>query len=61
MLACDEAVQQWGLKERHELVKSLRGEHIRIPDLHSLFQAWPEATHTQIAALRIDVDHTLNK
>jgi len=56
MLACDEAVQQSGLKERHELVKSLRGQHIRIPDLHSLFRAWPEATNTQIAALRIDID-----
>lgn len=61
MLACDRAVQQPGLDERHELVKSLRGQHIRIPNLHSLLQGWPEATSPHIAALRIDVDQTLNK
>ena len=61
MLACDGAVQQWGLNERHELVNSLRGQNVRIPDLHVLFQGWPEAMNPQIAALRRDVDQTLNK
>ena len=61
MLSCDEAIQQRGLDERHGLVNSLRGQHIRIPNLHSLFQAWPEATSSHLAALRTDVDQTLNK
>lgn len=60
MLACNGAAQQSGL-ERCELVKSLQGRQIRISDLHSLIQAWPEATNPQIAALRIDIDQTLNR
>ena len=61
MYACDETVQQWGLDERHELVASLRGQRICIPDLHDLFKAWPEATNPQIAALRKDVDQILSQ
>ena len=61
MLACDGAVQQWGLDERQELVNSLRGQQVHIPDLHSLFESWPEATSPHIAALRPKVDRTLNK
>jgi hypothetical protein len=49
------------LDERHQLIHSLRGQHLRIPDLHDLFQAWPEATSPYIANLRTDVDQTLNK
>ena len=61
MLARDGAVQQRGPDERRELISSLRGQHIRIPDLHSLLLAWPEATNPQIAALRLDVDQSVDR
>ena len=60
MDSCNEEVQQSGLEERRELINQFRGQTIRIPDLHSLLHAWPEATNSQISALRIDVDQTLN-
>ena len=56
MLVRGGEVQQWGLDERHRLADSLRGQHICIPNLHTLFQAWPEATNSHVAALRIKVD-----
>jgi len=46
--------------QRHELANSLRGKQVQIPDLHVLFQSWPEATNTQLDALGIEVDQTLN-
>ena len=63
MPSYNRSVQQGalGLNERHELLKSLPGQHIHIPNLHGLFHAWPEATNPQIGALRIEVDQTLNK
>ena len=56
-----EEVQQLGFKERHELAKSLRGQQLGIPDLHSLLQAWPEAINIDLPALRIDVDQILDR
>lgn len=61
MLAYDEAIQKRGLDERQGLVNTLRGQCVRIPNLHSLFRGWPEATNSHIAALRTEVDQTLNK
>lgn len=57
----EESFQQWGLEERHELAKSLRGQQLRIPDLHSLFPAWPEAINIDLPILRIDVDKILDR
>ena len=61
MVVCVEEVQQLGFKERHELAKSLRGQQLRIPDLHSLLQAWPEAINIDLPALRVDVDQILDR
>lgn len=61
MLVCGGEVQQSGQDERHRLLDSLRGQHICIPNLHTLFQAWPGATSPHVAALRIEVDQTLNR
>lgn len=54
-------IMQSGLEERHELARLLRGQQLRIPDLHRIFQGWPEAINVDIAALRIDVDQTLER
>ena len=61
VVVCEEVIQQTGLEERHELAKSLRSQQVRIPDLHSLLQAWPEAINVDLPALRIDVDQTLER
>lgn len=61
MLACNEATEPSGLVQRQRLVRSLRGQRIQISDLHTLFQAWPEATNPQISALRLEVDQSLDK
>lgn len=50
-----------GLNERYEIAKLLRGQKFDIPDLHHLFEAWPEATSVHADSLRVVVDGNLNK
>ena len=61
VVVCDAETQQPGPRERHELVKLLRGQQLRVPDLQSFLQAWPEATNINVAALRVEVDQFLDK
>lgn len=49
------------LDERYEIAKLLRTEKIVIPDLHHLFEAWPEATSVHLDSLRVAVDEDLNQ
>ena len=61
MLACNELVEQSGLVQRQQLLKSVRGQVIRISDLHSLFRTWPEATSFHLSALRLKVEKTVEE
>lgn len=50
-----------GSNERSELVDSLRGQNIDLPDLHKIFEGWPEAINEHVDSLRIVVDADLDK
>lgn len=47
--------------KRSELVRSLQGQHIEIPDLHGFFRSWPDGVNHELVALRVYVDRTLDK
>ncbi len=46
---------------RRVLAESLKGKVLNIPDLHALFQGWPEDVNVQVDVLRQDVDERLNR
>lgn len=61
MSTLTEPAPQGGLDERRQVISSLKGKQVRIPDLNSLFESWPEATSPQLPALRLDVERTVEK
>ena len=61
VIVCEDLNHQPELNEPHELAKLLSGQQVRIPDLHSILQGWPEAINIDLPALRIDVDKTMDK
>lgn len=50
-----------GPDRRGKLVRSLRGQHINIPDLHGFFPSWPNDVNHELEALRNHVDRTLDR
>lgn len=50
-----------GPKEGSEVVNLLRGQKVDLPDLHQMFQGWPEAINDHVDSLRIVVDTDLDK
>ena len=44
---------------RQQLLQSLRGQSLVIPDLQSLFRDWHQAIHPELDRLRKNVDHRL--
>jgi hypothetical protein len=50
-----------GPDKRGELVRSLQGQQINIPDLHGFFRSWPDGVNHELDALREYVDRTLDK
>ena len=50
-----------GSNERSKLVESLRGQKIDLPDLHKMFEGWPEAINEHVDSLRFVVDADLDK
>jgi len=61
LFAHDDRLEPLYLDERQSLVDALRGQHVRIPDLQSLFQTWPEATSPEIPTLRLQIEQTLER
>lgn len=50
-----------GSNERSELLNLLRGQRVQLPDLHKIFEGWPEAINDHVDALRIVVGADLDK
>jgi hypothetical protein len=46
---------------RQQLLKSLRGRSIHIPDLQALLAQWPQDVNTQLEHLKKDVDEKLQR
>lgn len=49
------------LNERYEIANLLRGQQVDFPDLHQLFEGWPEATNVHVDSLRIVVNENLDR
>jgi hypothetical protein len=43
--------------QRHNILAGLRGQQIRIPDLHAIFSGWPQDTSEHMP----DIVPTMNK
>ena len=41
---------------RQELLSSLRGRQVIVPDLQAIFHDWPQAVNPELATLSKDVD-----
>lgn len=46
---------------RNELLASLRGRTLEIPDLQALLSHWPQYVHLELDRLRKDVDRKLHE
>lgn len=46
---------------RRLLAGSSKGQVLRMPDLHALFQGWPEGVNVHLQVLRQNVDERLNR
>ena len=44
---------------RHQLIESLRGCELQIPDLQALFGHWPQQINPELDSLRTHVDEWL--
>ncbi|KAL8765569.1 MAG: hypothetical protein Q9209_007400 [Squamulea sp. 1 TL-2023] len=49
------------IRSRDELVTSLRGRTLEIPDLQALLSHWPQYVHLEFDRLRDDVDGKLHE
>ena len=43
---------------KEQLLKSLRGRKLEIPDLQDLFRDWPQCVHPEVERLRNAVNET---
>lgn len=50
-----------GKSGRSEIVNLLRGQKVDLPDLHQIFEGWPEAIGDHVDSMRIVVDADLDK
>ena len=50
-----------GRNERSDVLNLLRGQQVDVPDLHQMFEGWPEAMNVNLDSLRTVVDDDLNK
>ena len=49
------------LDARRLLADSLKGQVINIPDLHALFQDWPNGIHKEVQKLDSEVNERLDQ
>ena len=43
-------------EDREQLLQSLRGRKLRIPDLQAMLKHWPQYVHPELDCLRKDVN-----
>ena len=48
-------------EDREQLLQSLRGRKLRIPDLQALVRQWPQYVNPELDRLRADVDQRLQE
>lgn len=50
-----------GLNDQSEILNSIRGQKVNVPDIHQMFEGWPMATNIHLNSLRPIVDADLDK
>ena len=54
-------VMDFRIDTREELLKSLRGRTLSVPDLQALLSKWPQDINPELDRLRKDVDEMLQE
>lgn len=49
------------INTREQLLYSLRGSHLTVPDLQALLKEWPQYVNQELDRLRVDADEKLRE